>query len=103
MHSARCKPPRPIRDPIVSFSHPFSPKSTHIGGRHPPQVGRPPLGNLGSATDNINRRFSKLVYSSLFGHASIQEQPSLNQRGGSAHDLFSGSSFIHKEKIIRPL
>ena len=28
--------PRPLqRDPILSFSHTFSPKSTHIGGPHP--------------------------------------------------------------------
>ena len=35
----------PQQDPMLSFSHMFLPKSTHIGGRCPP-----PMGNPGSAT-----------------------------------------------------
>ena len=44
--------PPPLWDPILLFSHTFSPKSTHIGGPHPPHNGcTPPLtGNPGSAT-----------------------------------------------------
>ena len=34
--------PPPQQDPILSFSHMFLPKSTHIGGRHPPTARRPP-------------------------------------------------------------
>ena len=35
----------PLWDPILSFSHTFSPKSAHVGGPRPP-----PTGNPGSAT-----------------------------------------------------
>ena len=42
---------RPLWDPILSFSHTFSPKSAHVGGPRPPLTGaRPPTGNPGSAT-----------------------------------------------------
>ena len=38
-------PPPPQQDPILSFLHMFLPKSTHVGGRHPPQqLGAPPNG-----------------------------------------------------------
>ena len=41
----------PPWDPILSFSHTFSPKSAHVGGPHPPLMGaHPPMGNPGSAT-----------------------------------------------------
>ena len=43
----------PQQNPILSFLHMFSPKSTHIRGRHPPMARRPPpppTGNPGSAT-----------------------------------------------------
>ena len=40
----------PQQDPILSFSHTFLPKSTHVGGRCPPRLGAPPTGNPGSAT-----------------------------------------------------
>ena len=41
----------PQQDPILSFLHMFLPKSTHVGGRRPPQrLGAPPTGNPGSAT-----------------------------------------------------
>ena len=42
----------PLRDPIISFWHTFSPKSTRVRGP------RPPTGNLGSATgpyENIRK------------------------------------------------
>ena len=42
--SNRASPPK--WDPILSFSHTFSPKSARVGGRCPP------TGNLGSATDH---------------------------------------------------
>ena len=42
-----CWCPPSQRDPILSFSHTFSPKSTCIRGWHP----HPPMGNPGSATD----------------------------------------------------
>ena len=35
-------PHTPIRDPILSFSHTFSPKSARIGGQCPPQNGSMP-------------------------------------------------------------
>ena len=38
----------PPWDPILSFSHTFSPKSAHVGGP------RPPTGNPGSATEGYN-------------------------------------------------
>ena len=45
----QCVPPQ--QDPILSFSHMFSPKSTHVRGRHPPMARcPPPKGNPGSAT-----------------------------------------------------
>ena len=47
----------PQRDPILSFSHMFLPKSTHVGSW------RPPTGNPGSATDNAER-LSTLSYKS---------------------------------------
>ena len=40
----------PPWDPILSFSHSFSPKSTHAGGPRPLTDARPPTGNPGSAT-----------------------------------------------------
>ena len=43
--------PPPLRDQILSFSHTFLLKSTHVGGPHPPMGPRPPpTGNPGSAT-----------------------------------------------------
>ena len=48
--------PPPLWDPILSFSHTFSPKSAHVGGPcPPPPTGArppppPPTGNPGSAT-----------------------------------------------------
>ena len=41
-------------DPILSFSHTFSPKSAHVGGPCPPpnRCMPPPTGNPGSATVN---------------------------------------------------
>ena len=40
----------PLRDPILSFSHTFSPKSTRVGGPRLPLMGpRPPMENPGSA------------------------------------------------------
>ena len=33
----------PIRDQILSFLHTFLPKSTHVGGPHPPNGSTPPL------------------------------------------------------------
>ena len=42
----------PLRDPILSFSHTYSLKSTHVGGPHPPLNGStpsPPRVNPGSA------------------------------------------------------
>ena len=48
----RRAPPPPQQDSILSFSHMFSPKSTHIGGWRPPNSSvPPPTGNPGSATD----------------------------------------------------
>ena len=48
--SARTLPPK--RDPILSFSHMFLLKCTHIRGWHPPPTAwHPPTGNPGSATD----------------------------------------------------
>ena len=41
----------PPWDPILSFSHTFSPKSTHIRGRRSLTGSRSPMGNPGSATD----------------------------------------------------
>ena len=42
--------PPPQQDPILSFSHMFSPKSTHVGGRRPPPPQReildPPLNSV---------------------------------------------------------
>ena len=39
----RTPPPPPQQDPILSFLHMFLPKSTHVGGRCPPQrLGTPP-------------------------------------------------------------
>ena len=41
----------PLWDPILLFSHTFSPKSAHIGGPRPLTGARPPpTGNPGSAT-----------------------------------------------------
>ena len=34
----------PLRDPILSFSHTFSPKSAHVRGPHPPNGSMPPYG-----------------------------------------------------------
>ena len=43
----------PLWDPILSFSHTFSPKSTRIRGSCPlQQVHAPPTGNPGSATES---------------------------------------------------
>ena len=39
------------QDPILSFSHTFSPKSAHVGGPRPPNGSTTPMGNPGSATD----------------------------------------------------
>ena len=36
--------PSPQQDPILSFSHMFLLKSTHIGGQHPPNGSSPPNG-----------------------------------------------------------
>ena len=41
---------RPLWDPILSFSHVFSPKCAHIKGPCPPITGPHPPGNPGSAT-----------------------------------------------------
>ena len=46
----------PPWDPIISFSHTFSLKSTHVGGPRPPppqRVHAPPTGNPGSATVTV--------------------------------------------------
>ena len=45
----------PLQDQILSFLHTFLPKSTHVGGPHPPQWvhAPPPTGNPGPATDTI--------------------------------------------------
>ena len=41
----------PLQDQILSFSHTFLPKSTHVRGPHPHLMGPcPPMGNPGSAT-----------------------------------------------------
>ena len=40
----------PQQDTILSFSHMFSLKSTHIGGQHPQWLSAPSAGNPGSAT-----------------------------------------------------
>ena len=45
--------PPPPWDPILSFSHTFSPKCAHVGGPHPLTGARPPTGNPGSATAYI--------------------------------------------------
>ena len=43
----------PLWDPILLFSHTFSPKGAHVGGPCPRQwVHAPPTGNPGSATGN---------------------------------------------------
>ena len=44
----------PQRDPILSFSYMFLPKSARIGGWHPSQrlSAPPPTGNPGSVTDH---------------------------------------------------
>ena len=36
--------PPPQQDPILSFLHTFLPKSTHVGGWHPPKGSAPPNG-----------------------------------------------------------
>ena len=43
--------PSPQQNPILSFLHTFPPKSTCVGGQHPPMGQHPPIGNPGSATD----------------------------------------------------
>ena len=40
----RRRRPPPQQDQILSFSHMFLPKSTHVGGWHPPTARRPPNG-----------------------------------------------------------
>ena len=48
---ARARLPPPQWDPIVSFSHTFSPQSTRAGGWCPPMARHlPPTENPGSAT-----------------------------------------------------
>ena len=37
--------PSPFPDPILSFSHTFSPKRAHVGGRRPLQLVDAPTGN----------------------------------------------------------
>ena len=54
-------PPPPQQDPFLSFSHTFSPKSVHVGGRRPPPP--PPTGNPGSATGN--EQYDSLVASEI--------------------------------------
>ena len=44
----------PQQDPILSFSHTFLPKSTHIGGWYPPMAWCPPTGNPESTTNEDN-------------------------------------------------
>ena len=47
-------PPPTIRDPILSFLHTFSPKSTHVRGWCPPPNGSAtPTGNPGFATGQV--------------------------------------------------
>ena len=44
-------PPPSPKDPILSFSHTFLPKSAHVRGWCPPMARRPPqTGNPGTAT-----------------------------------------------------
>ena len=58
----------PLWDPILLFLHTFSPKSTQVGGPHPPNgcTPPPPTGNPGSATANgllmKPWRFTKLYF-----------------------------------------
>ena len=53
----RCQHASPQQDPILSFLHTFSLKSTHVGGQHPPMAWRPPNGKSWIrhwlSTDNI--------------------------------------------------
>ena len=42
---------RPLLDPILSFSHTFSPKSARVRGPCPLMGACPPTGNPGSTTD----------------------------------------------------
>ena len=49
----------PLWDPILSFTHTFSPKSASIGGPRPPNGCTPPTGNPGSATANNGPRCIK--------------------------------------------
>ena len=45
-----CRAHATLRDQILSFSHTFLPKSTHVGGPRPPNGSTPsPTGNPGSA------------------------------------------------------
>ena len=51
-HCQHVPPPPPQQDPILSFSHMFLPKSTHVRGWRPPNgSASPPTGNPGSATE----------------------------------------------------
>ena len=50
----------PQRDPILSFSHTFLPKSTHVEGR------RPPMGNPGSAAGYVTLNFVFLKRNMFF-------------------------------------
>ena len=57
---------RPLWDPILSFLHTFSPKSTHVGGPHPPNgYMPPPMGNPGSATGYTTNSFNHAMCASI--------------------------------------
>ena len=63
-----CQAHAPLWDQILSFSHTFLLKSTHVGGPRPPPPpngSTPPMGNPGSATE----RYAKTKELGLAGGA----------------------------------
>ena len=69
--------PPPLWDPILSFSHTFSPKSAHVGGPQPcPQMGpHPPLGNPGSAPAKVSKMVPADVERRGLAHTKVGGVP----------------------------
>ena len=88
----------PLWDPILSFSHTFSPKSACVGGPCPPNgCTPPPMGNPGSATAvHLDLRLNTCnLYSTELYRLRIFNKLEVSRLDSRLSSLVIISSYIH--------